>query len=95
MPLLKNPVGSVRAAAISQWPKGKVMGYALRDERYRYVEWINHGDSTKTYEPMNIIGRELYDYHEDPLETVNAVDYPQYREEVKLMNQRLRLYFAK
>lgn len=94
VPLMKNPKGSVKEVAISQWPVGKTMGYALRDERYRYIEWITQGDSTKAYDPAMVIGRELYDYQKDSMETVNAVNLPESREVVELMNRRLRDYFT-
>lgn len=97
VPLLKDPKGSVKEVAISQWPTnkgGKGMGYALRDERYRYVEWITDGDSTKAYDPSKVIGRELYDYQKDPMETVNAVELPESKKVVEMMNRRLRAYFT-
>ena len=39
VPLLKNPKVSVKDFAVSQWPGGgrQGMGYAIRDQRYRYV----------------------------------------------------------
>jgi len=30
-----------------------------------------------------VISRELYDYEKDPMETINAVDLPKYREVVR------------
>ena len=32
-----------RSFAMSQFPRGKKMGYALRDERYRFVAWFDTG----------------------------------------------------
>jgi hypothetical protein len=40
------------------------MGYAMRTDRYRYVEWLDQ----KTRETK---GRELYDHQADPGENVN------------------------
>lgn len=93
--LLRNPQERVKEVAVSQWhtkPKGG-MGYALRDERYRYVEWIKSGRSTDVYDPELVIGRELYDYENDPRETINVADHPEYREVAALMNQRMREFF--
>ena len=43
-PLLDDPKQKWKAAAFSQYPRssketGRVMGYAVRSDRYRYVEW--------------------------------------------------------
>ena len=46
------------------------MGYAIRDDRYRYVAWYKDRDLPKE---KDIIIKELYDYKNDPEETVNIV----------------------
>jgi hypothetical protein len=38
------------------------MGYSLRSSRYRYTEWRLGKE---------VVARELYDYREDPYESVN------------------------
>jgi len=43
----------------------KAWGYSVRTDRWRYTEWRDIQDGTR------ILDRELYDYHNDPLETVN------------------------
>jgi arylsulfatase A-like enzyme len=95
VPILKDPSASVKAYAVSQWPRGGKtgMGYALRDKQYRYVEWFSKGYSTEKYNPKNRVGRELYDYQKDPLETVNLVDDPQYKAVVSRMNQQMQEFF--
>lgn len=45
--------------------KGNLLGRAIRDERYRFVEWKKPGDAPETAE------FELYDYISDPLESAN------------------------
>lgn len=42
--------------AISQYPRGKRMGYSVRTERYRYTEWRTKGKNPE------IAARELYDF---------------------------------
>src|SRR5262249_23250413 len=68
-PLLDNPTASWKTAAFSQYPRnsketGPLMGYALRTERYRYVEWRRRDNGP-------IVGRELYDHKHDRDEDVN------------------------
>ena len=41
-------------------PHGRVMGYSIRTERYRYTSWKEGSE-----------GEELYDYHADPCEVHN------------------------
>ena len=64
LPLLNNPSAPWDKPAISQVrrvsPKGPVMGYSLRTERYRYSNWEQGG-----------AGEELYDYQADPREIRN------------------------
>ena len=60
--------------ALSQYPRknGKVMGYSIRTERYRYTEW--HGNNycaASPYDASNIEAIELYDFVSDPNETKN------------------------
>jgi len=68
-PLLENPTARWDAPAVSQMerrePPRRVMGYSLRNERYRYTEWElgNEGD-------------ELYDYEKDPREVHNVAADP-------------------
>ncbi|MGM9739269.1 MAG: sulfatase-like hydrolase/transferase [Candidatus Cryptobacteroides sp.] len=61
------------AVAVSQYPRpGNIMGYSIRDNRYRFTLWLKKTiaeDSVITDD--RIAGEELYDYLEDPLETRN------------------------
>jgi len=81
---------SVRRAAMSQfcryYDKGKfTMGYAVRDGRYRYVEWILK-DFRKGEKAGPVVFRQLFDYKRDPLETVNQAANPEYEDVVKKMS---------
>ncbi|MCK4564972.1 MAG: sulfatase [Verrucomicrobia bacterium] len=95
VPLLKNPEASVKDYAVSQWPGGgrKGMGYAIRDHRYRYVAWLAGGRSTEPYDPDKVVGRELYDYQKDPMETVNVVDAHEYKSVADKMSRKLQGFF--
>jgi iduronate 2-sulfatase len=81
-PILNDPTAIVHEAALEQFPRGNdKMGYTLRDERYRYVKWVQMdyyaGDRSG---PM--LANELYDYEKDSLETVNLVNNPEYKDVV-------------
>ncbi len=69
VPQLRDPAAAGKAAALSQHPRPAYgtpthMGYSLRDERYRYVEWRDLATGA-------VSARELYDHRTDPRETVN------------------------
>ncbi|MEW6997792.1 sulfatase [Colwelliaceae bacterium BS250] len=65
-----NTEHSARQVALTQvsrpWPVGNIekMAYSLRNERYRYTQWVNHQN-------QKVISEELYDHHHDPLEQNN------------------------
>ncbi len=75
VPLLNNPEQTWKAAAFSQYPRsggmgvGQLMGYAVRTERYRYVEWRKRNTT-------EVVARELYDHATDPAEDTNIADDP-------------------
>ncbi len=79
-PLLEDPNAPWDRPAITQVsrdtptitgekPKGRpaLMGYSIRNERYRYTEW---GEGKQ--------GRQLFDYQTDPNEWKNLADDPMY-----------------
>lgn len=73
-PILDGKSKNVNDFAISQYPRAKHMGYALRNDRYRYVAWYKEGQTSGA---VTILAKELYDYKKDPLETINIVnDFP-------------------
>ena len=55
------------------------MGYALRTQRYRYVEWRELATGA-------ITARELYDHTSDPAETRNRIDDPAHRSDVDTLS---------
>lgn len=70
-PLLDDPSASVKAVAISQYPRGKggnaagpLMGYSIRDPRWRLTVWRETGSA-------RVVATELYDETNDPDETRN------------------------
>ena len=75
VPLLLDPQSRFKTAAFSQFlregiwvaPDGvEYMGYCIRTDRHRYVEWVKWKEKT-------LAARELYDLVEDPQENVNRI----------------------
>ena len=92
-PIFKDSEKSVHKAVMSQFPRwykgGKVMGYAVRDGRYRYIVWIQK-NFRKGEKSGPVVFTELYDYTKDPLETVNQAQNPEYKDVIKKMSGILR-----
>ena len=88
VPIINGNQTKVNEVALSQYPRNGKMGYAIRSDRYRYVEW-REGDykKSKDYINGNVVAVELYDYEKDPLETKNLANNAEYTEVV----QRLKL----
>ena len=84
-PLLVDPDQPWKDAVFSQYPRdrnssrhrrhGDIMGYAVRTERYRYVEW-------REWESKKVVARELYDHASDDNESRNIVDQPAFEKTV-------------
>lgn len=80
-PLLEAPDRPWKTAAFNQFPRmykenrhakhGEVMGYAVRTEHYRYVQW-------KDWKSGDILEEELYDHQNDPNEMNNVASNPEY-----------------
>lgn len=68
---LKSPSATTKEAVFHVYPRGKLLGRAVRTARYRLVEWKEIGA------PSDTAVFELYDYEADPAETKNlAADKP-------------------
>ncbi|MEQ2009997.1 MAG: sulfatase/phosphatase domain-containing protein, partial [Limisphaerales bacterium] len=64
-PTLRNPAVGTKDAVFHVYPRGQIMGRAVRTSRYRLVEW------KKIDAPASSAVVELYDYGTDPEETRN------------------------
>ena len=79
-PLLDDPNATWKSAAFHQFPRdyvkikhkhhGDVMGYAIRTDRYRYVQW-------KDWKFGDILKEEIYDQQNDPNEMRNIANHPE------------------
>ena len=75
--LMENPTGpSQGRVAISQYPRkapeGPVMGYSIRNDRYRATFWRERNGA-------KIVATELYDEQNDPAETVNLANKTEHK----------------
>ncbi len=92
--LMRGEQPAANPPAVSQYMRdtaeGKVMGWAIRNDRYRYVEWrrIRSGNLSFTLSG-EVVGVELYDYQTDPDESRNLATATDYRVE---LNEMARLF---
>jgi iduronate 2-sulfatase len=93
MPLLENPDLVLKSAAFSQYPRsrkgnrhrrhGDIMGYAVRTNHHRYVEWRDWGTG-------ELEAHELYDHRSDPDETTNLASDPEHAEQIARLGKVLK-----
>ena len=89
VPMLDDPGATVKPVALSQYPRDAgsgagvpVMGYSVRDDRWRLTTWRQQGTT-------NVIARELYDEQNDPAETRNVADLPEHRPIIESLSRHL------
>jgi hypothetical protein len=80
--LLDTPERSWKKAAFSQYPRGGVMGYSMRTDRYRLTRWLNRNGTEAA--------RELYDHQNDPQENVNVADRPENKAVVEELTKQMQ-----
>ena len=102
VPALKDPAIPIKEFAISQYPRDTkngakdIMGYSLRDGRYRFTEWTQgHFETSQAFTPEHIKDLELYDLVNDPLETKNIAASPEMAEVVKDLSNKLHAFYQK
>ncbi|MEM1444321.1 MAG: sulfatase-like hydrolase/transferase, partial [Verrucomicrobiota bacterium] len=83
---LDKPSRIVKKAAVSQFLRRhenrEVMGYAIRDNRWRYIEWID-------LENEVMIAQELYDHQTDPGERVSLAQEVEHEQTLKQLRIEL------
>ncbi len=106
-PIMLNNKASVKEFAMSQYPRklkkeeaqklgfanGKLMGYSLRNDKYRYTIWMNDFTSKQPFDEKKVYAAELYDYVKDPLETVNVVKDTMYKSISKDLKNKMLAFF--
>ena len=61
------------------------MGYAIRTENFRYVEWYKWNEGKKG----KLLARELYDEHADPNENHNISSEAKHQLLIKKLSEML------
>ena len=79
VPLMKDPKRPWKTVAFSQYPRGRIMGYTMRTDRYRYTRWIERGSK-------RVVARELYDHRADPGENHNLAGRAESAERVRKLD---------
>jgi iduronate 2-sulfatase len=93
VPLLNDPDREWKTAIFSQFHRRprvsidslRYMAYAIRTERYHYIEWYFWDNENK--EPLDYVASELYDHQTDPDENINIAEYP---DNAKLLDELSR-----
>jgi len=98
VPLLENPDTEWKSAAFSQYLLGRygrtkrikneMMGYSIRTDRYRYVEWYSWDKENDT--KGEFLSKELFDHDIDPGENKNLANEAEYKETVELLAKQLK-----
>ena len=78
-PVIEEPSQTWKSATFSQLIRSGVKGNSIRTERFRYTEWGSKGK----------FGTELYDYYNDPNETINITHLPENAELVEQLRKWL------
>ncbi len=88
-PWIEDPSHPAAKVAISQYPRGgsqtggrSLMGYSIRDSRWRLTLWCDRSDH-------EIIATELYDEQNDPAESVNAAKKPENKSTIEALSKFL------
>ena len=88
-PVLSDASARVHKGAINQYyrgnSKGKFMGYALRTDSYRFIEW-------RDFETGEVTAKELYDHRTEHSETHNIAEEIEPELIEKLTNQLLETH---
>ena len=73
---------------------GKLMGYSMRTDKYRYTVWLNRDfrSSKDAYSADRVYTIELYDYEKDPLEKVNVAKDKNYAAVSKDLQAKMEEY---
>jgi arylsulfatase A-like enzyme len=103
VPAFSDLEATIKEAAFSQFLRGRFgrarkvyegkefMGYALRTDRYRYVEWYDWNPEMET--SVRFREAELYDHETDPEENQNIVGDQRKIKLVETLSKKLKKQF--
>lgn len=83
-PLLDDPDRDWKSAAFSQYPRGPIMGYSMRTDRYRFTRWQQRDN------PEKAEAVELYDHQADSAETKNLANKSEHADLIKELTAQLQ-----
>ncbi|MDX1285303.1 MAG: sulfatase [Draconibacterium sp.] len=98
VPILKNPEAEVNKVAISQYPRGKslgydrkseLMGYSIRTGDYRFTRWQKYEN------PDEVVATELYNVSQNKAATKNLATNKKYSKKVTELNQLMESELSK
>lgn len=98
VPVLNDPKTTVKQVAISQYPRGKslgydrkreLMGYSMKYGNYRFTRWQKYED------PGDVVAYELYNHSEGPNAKANLAEDPSYQAKVKELDAMLTAELSK
>jgi iduronate 2-sulfatase len=90
LPIIKDPKAEVNKVAISQYPRGKslgydnkseLMGYSIRTDKFRFTRWQKYEN------PEEIIAMELYDHSKSKAPKINLAHKKRYANKVEELNR--------
>ncbi|MEJ7767387.1 MAG: sulfatase [Chitinophagaceae bacterium] len=84
VPVINNHELPWKKAAFSQYPRGNLMGYSIRTERFRLTRW------QKSNNPDEVAAVELYDLLKDPKGLVNIADQPENQQLIKQLGGMMK-----
>lgn len=80
--ILKDPGQAFREFSLSQYPRGKTMGYSMRIDQWRFTQWIE-------METGDIVLTELYDHSDSSLADRNLAKDPGHQDVVDRLSGKL------
>lgn len=96
VPLLDDTERPWKSAIFSQFHRRakvsidslRYMGYAMRTDRYHYIEWYYWDNDNKV--ALDYVASELYDHQTDPGENTNIADIPENKDLVNDLSKALK-----
>ncbi|MDI9364114.1 MAG: sulfatase [Flavobacterium sp.] len=108
-PIMQNNKAVIKEFAVSQYPRnikpgevkklgyanGKLMGYSIRTDKYRYTLWLNNKyTSEEPFTEARVYAAEMYDYVKDPLEKINVANVKAYASISKALKDKVIAYLS-